>query len=460
MPIHPLVVSFLAALPTLGATASEPPPAPPAAVNAPDDTYHRLTAIVDDFAALTARIDHETARADTQPKLFVNFGWLTRWSGPWPGDFAPREEFLALHRRVFAEAAQRGLLETFAQLADAPALDIPTAPPGNAAALNIDALRGLFEMNEYAFHRAIADNQPPRAVAYATAHLGLARLLLTTGAGNAAAVGNSETRRAVVLLMPLVARGSLDSRNRAALASSIKPIPGTRTQRVAAAAELLARAVPSQWESLPKALFADGPAAPEAWANLSDDARDALTSYVGPRPLFPLVSADAMVAEIHAAAERLKPWTTLPPMEMKQRAAQLKRGKDPVQLRQERLVSTLIRAPLSADEAALAVDALRTVLALEAFHDAHAGYPAKLDELVPEYLDAVPNDPGRPGSPLIYKRGTIALWDQMYPYVLYSRGSDGVDDNASAMREPAITLSGISTEKGKDLVLNAHHEKK
>jgi hypothetical protein len=60
-------------------------------------------------------------------------------------------------------------------------------------------------------------------------------------------------------------------------------------------------------------------------------------------------------------------------------------------------------------------------LALAAYHHDHGAYPASLDELVPEYLEALPPDPFSQ-EPLVYRRG------EADEYVLYTVGEDGIDD--------------------------------
>lgn len=60
-------------------------------------------------------------------------------------------------------------------------------------------------------------------------------------------------------------------------------------------------------------------------------------------------------------------------------------------------------------------------LALAAYHHDHGEYPASLDELVPDYLEALPPDPFSQG-PLVYRRG------EADEYVLYTVGEDGIDD--------------------------------
>jgi len=62
-----------------------------------------------------------------------------------------------------------------------------------------------------------------------------------------------------------------------------------------------------------------------------------------------------------------------------------------------------------------------TACALERFRLAHGDYPANLDALVPQFLDAIPNDVIG-GAPLHYRRSTGGT------FVLYSVGWNGRDD--------------------------------
>jgi hypothetical protein len=62
----------------------------------------------------------------------------------------------------------------------------------------------------------------------------------------------------------------------------------------------------------------------------------------------------------------------------------------------------------------------QTALAVERFRLAHGNLPEKLDEIVPQFLSAVPSDPFD-GQPLRYHRLEKG-------YVIYSIGSDGHDD--------------------------------
>ncbi|NOZ40580.1 MAG: hypothetical protein GXP24_10185 [Planctomycetes bacterium] len=64
---------------------------------------------------------------------------------------------------------------------------------------------------------------------------------------------------------------------------------------------------------------------------------------------------------------------------------------------------------------------LQTHLALRAFQLDNNRYPEKLDELLPDYLPAVPQDS--------FASGPLSYHPQADSYLLYSLGSDGIDDN-------------------------------
>ena len=79
-----------------------------------------------------------------------------------------------------------------------------------------------------------------------------------------------------------------------------------------------------------------------------------------------------------------------------------------------------LRDKCTFNEAALRV--LRTEIALRLHQLEKGAYPAKLEALVPQYLDAVPIDPFSPDrSGLVYK-------PEANSYSLYSVGPDGKDD--------------------------------
>jgi hypothetical protein len=74
----------------------------------------------------------------------------------------------------------------------------------------------------------------------------------------------------------------------------------------------------------------------------------------------------------------------------------------------------------------MALRQTRTACALERFRESRGAYPASLDELVPEFLAAVPLDV-IDGAPVRYARSA----DQSFQ--LYSIGLNGKDDGGSAV---------------------------
>lgn len=73
--------------------------------------------------------------------------------------------------------------------------------------------------------------------------------------------------------------------------------------------------------------------------------------------------------------------------------------------------------------------ATRIMLALERYRSDHAEYPATLDALAPDYLDAISWDPFAPDGRFIYRRGQAQSESAAFGYTLYSVGLDGVDNN-------------------------------
>jgi hypothetical protein len=76
---------------------------------------------------------------------------------------------------------------------------------------------------------------------------------------------------------------------------------------------------------------------------------------------------------------------------------------------------------------------LKTTLALRLYHLDRGAYPARLEDLTPGYLEAVPADPFALKATLRYRR-----WGGKY--VLYSIGPDGGDDGGTPARdqEPGV----------------------
>ena len=75
-------------------------------------------------------------------------------------------------------------------------------------------------------------------------------------------------------------------------------------------------------------------------------------------------------------------------------------------------------------------DAIRTAIAIERYRRKNGSLPENLDQLVPEFIDAVPTDPFD-GRPLRYARTEQGV-------KLYSVGKDKADDGGSGETEPDI----------------------
>ena len=71
--------------------------------------------------------------------------------------------------------------------------------------------------------------------------------------------------------------------------------------------------------------------------------------------------------------------------------------------------------------------AARTALAVERYRRTRGPLPQKLDDLVPEFMDAIPIDPFD-GKPMRYNKLEMG-------YVVYCIGPDG-DDDGGKEREP------------------------
>ncbi len=83
--------------------------------------------------------------------------------------------------------------------------------------------------------------------------------------------------------------------------------------------------------------------------------------------------------------------------------------------------------------------------ALQAYHAEHGRYPGKLSELIPAYLQAIPNGPFAMNRPLCYKPGGMHA-------ILYSIGPDGIDHGGKASSDgqenakpPKLSIRSTST---------------
>ena len=98
----------------------------------------------------------------------------------------------------------------------------------------------------------------------------------------------------------------------------------------------------------------------------------------------------------------------------------------------------------------------RLALAISKYNNKHGHPPDYLEELVPEYIDAVPIDPfSREGKPLeIRVRHWVSLSGMpMGGYILYSVGLDGNDDNAKLPPE-SMDKAFLPEHAGTDYILN------
>lgn len=96
----------------------------------------------------------------------------------------------------------------------------------------------------------------------------------------------------------------------------------------------------------------------------------------------------------------------------------------------------------------------RTRLAIDKYSHVRGSVPATLQELVPDYLPAIPIDPCT-GKPLIYKR-VPKTRDDYSGYILYSTGTDQVDNNGNtnfAMVDGRVSLNPVAA--GTDSVVDS-----
>lgn len=101
---------------------------------------------------------------------------------------------------------------------------------------------------------------------------------------------------------------------------------------------------------------------------------------------------------------------------------------------------------------------MSVMLALEEFRQRTGSYPATLPELVPGHLDMLPTDPFT-GRLFGYKRIDAATDTQQRGYLLYSFGSDGVDDGGATPADIAPNMSVLTSSDpvrwaGQDFVIN------
>lgn len=92
-------------------------------------------------------------------------------------------------------------------------------------------------------------------------------------------------------------------------------------------------------------------------------------------------------------------------------------------------------------------DATRVMLALEFYRSDHGPYPDTLDSLVPQYLDQLPPDPHRVSESFVYRVVDQHASDPAAAYVLYSIGTDRVDDGGrwpDDWRANALTSASAS----------------
>jgi hypothetical protein len=92
------------------------------------------------------------------------------------------------------------------------------------------------------------------------------------------------------------------------------------------------------------------------------------------------------------------------------------------------LVSGLAKSTQKDAELRASVDLLRIAIAVERYRDAKGGVPDHLQDMIPDFLAAIPIDPFD-GQPMRYRKLEKG-------YLVYSVGNDG-KDNAGVRRDPS-----------------------
>lgn len=116
------------------------------------------------------------------------------------------------------------------------------------------------------------------------------------------------------------------------------------------------------------------------------------------------------------------------------------------------LLPALERSLRSNDQVEVDRVAMPLLFALERYKLQKGAYPAALAELAPKWLPEVPLDSWS-GKPLGYKRIDASKDEQKRGFLLYSVGSDGVDDGGVSGKSPwdALTQPGTT---GIDYIIN------
>ncbi len=427
-------------------------------------TYAMLAEVVTRSAEIIARLDREAVRPDGL-KLTVDFLFVrTLKDEEWPEDFAPRAEHDKLMDRALAELREARLFEHLSTIGRRLSITYPKVDFDRPAALSTKDLRVLLAGCRLEVARAVGAGDQRRVGELAAAHLGVARLLAEGGPIHRD-MAQSEMKRAVVAIMPLIVHGAVTAEGRRLIWANLEmprltaPAYSERTRR-----EWREEAT-SIWGGLPPEVFRSGAEAEAAWAKLDPRVRRGVTGLAGrmdqafaedPELELPVPA----LADVMQLQERIwsqvAEWQPLAPVRARAAANEHERkvrgGKDGVGAM---MASALIRAEHRHLEMWMLIDAVRVTIALENYREATGGYPESLDALCPAYLTTVPVDPATPGEKLKYARGVREIWGREYPYVLYSDGPDGVDDGGAPMAWADVDIA--SGRRGEDVILNALH---
>jgi hypothetical protein len=126
------------------------------------------------------------------------------------------------------------------------------------------------------------------------------------------------------------------------------------------------------------------------------------------------------------------------------------------------LLPAIARAVQSRDQCDMERAATRLMLAIEIYNARNGRYPESLDALIPSVLPALPSDPIN-GKSFGYR--LLAPGEDSHlrrdgsprPYLLYSFGVDGVDNQGQGGKQSKYNV--LHTPTNSDFILNLPHEK-
>lgn len=402
-----------------------------------DETYEELCRVYSDYDALFKAISKQHSSLDGKTQLFVDFASAANANDEyWPADFAPRAAFIELCDFALKEAERAGLHDRLAKIASSPRAQFPELPEfdekQNDLFRNHHKMRWMFR---YQASAALARGDGDAAVKALSTYLAVSRLFCEYGS-SLGQMNSPWVAQAAQLAMTAIASSKISPKQRAKLADAAQPLTLDPIARAAYGCRSMQDSFAHTRKSMPDALFSTKQRAEEAWQKLDDQSRLSFQCYA-PVPYdrkveLPLPEVDVARAEWRTAFDLAAADGKLSPVELMRRFRSRERSTaSGAELRIDYAYSFLTLPRVSDAHAVGAVDALRAMLAIEAYHDDHGEYPLSLHELVPKYLAEIPPDPAKPGEQLRYLRREVNANGRTYPYALYSRGADGEDNQGT-----------------------------